>query len=112
MKLTLASLALPLLGAAAPAPAPSGKPFSAQTDTTQMPFSVLAARSASPIHYQQMQASSTKFWLGGQAKTNSSCPAIAADKGSCPPGDQTYLGREGNSMVSTTNTAVHEGPHH
>lgn len=98
MKLTLASLALPLLGAAAPAPAPSGKPFSAQTDTTQMPFSVLAARSASPIHYHQMQANSTKFWLSG--KTNSSCPDIAADKGSCPPGDQTYLGREGNSMVS------------
>lgn len=78
MKSFLASLALPLLAAAAP------------------PFSVMAIRSASPIHYMQMNAAGQRFWLGGE--TASYCPDQVPD---CPPGNQTVFAPGGNALVCT-----------
>ncbi|KAJ5211479.1 uncharacterized protein N7498_003125 [Penicillium cinerascens] len=78
MKTFAASLALPLLAAAAPAmQTPEGNPS----------FGVMAIRSASPIHYMQMNAAGQKFWLGGQ--TSSYCPDLQGLD--CPAGNQTVI---------------------
>ncbi|KAJ6008829.1 hypothetical protein N7522_003845 [Penicillium canescens] len=81
MKFTLTALALPLLAAAAPAP------------PANPPFTVMAARSASPIHYLQLNAAGQKFWLGGT--TASYCPSQVKD---CPAGNQTVFAPGGTSM--------------
>jgi hypothetical protein len=86
MKLTTTTLALPLLAAAAPTtqPAPANPPFS-----------VMAIRSGSPIHYSQLNAAGQKFWLGGETATY--CPEVVPN---CPPGTQTVLAPGGGSLVS------------
>ncbi|KAJ5892256.1 uncharacterized protein N7473_008484 [Penicillium subrubescens] len=53
----------------------------------------MAVRSASPIHYAQLNAAGQKFWLGGQ--TSSYCPEQVQN---CPPGNQTILAPGGNSL--------------
>ncbi|KAJ5925467.1 hypothetical protein N7454_008106 [Penicillium verhagenii] len=68
MKSVIASIALPLLAAAAPAPVAS--PSAASPPA----FSVMSIRSASPIHYMQMNAAGQKFYLGGS--TSSYCPGV------------------------------------
>jgi hypothetical protein len=60
---------------------------------------VMAVRSASPIHYLQMNAAGQKFWLGGQ--TSSYCPTQVGQN--CPPGNQTVLAPGGNSLVRNPN---------
>lgn len=40
------------------------------------PFSVISARSASPIHLQPLNAAGSYFWLGGNAQTYSPVPGI------------------------------------
>lgn len=89
MKAVIASLALPLLAAAAPV-AQAG-------DTNPPPFGVMAIRSASPIHYMQMNAAGQKFWLGGH--TSSYCPTQVNP---CPPGNQTVFAAGGNALVCAT----------
>lgn len=89
MKTFIASLALPLLAAAAPV---------TQTCQANPPFSVMAIRSASPIHYLQMNAAGQKFYLGGQ--TSSYCPDL--DGITCPPGNQTVIAGGGSALVSNT----------
>lgn len=81
MKFTLTALALPLLASAAPAPA------------ANPPFTVMAARSASPIHYLQLNAAGQKFWLGGS--TASYCPSQVQN---CPPGNQTVFAPGGSAL--------------
>ncbi|OQE28377.1 hypothetical protein PENSTE_c003G04326 [Penicillium steckii] len=76
------ALALPLLAAAAP------------VEQANPNFSVMAVRSASPIHYTQLNAAGQKFWLGG--KTSSYCPHI--DGLECPAGNQTVLASGGNAL--------------
>ncbi|KAJ5989600.1 hypothetical protein N7481_004810 [Penicillium waksmanii] len=71
------ALALPLLAAAAPAPITEPR---ADADANPN-FSVMAVRSASPIHYTQLNAAGQKFWLGGN--TASYCPHM--DGLECPP---------------------------
>jgi hypothetical protein len=85
MKFTITSLALPLLAAAAPITEPAANPA----------FSVMAIRSASPIHYLQLNAAGQKFYLGGN--TASYCPAQVHQ---CPPGNQTVFAPGGSSLVS------------
>ncbi|KAL4782527.1 hypothetical protein BJX76DRAFT_332507 [Aspergillus varians] len=85
MKLGLASL-LPLLAAAAPTP------NSASTPEQPAAFTVLAARSASPIHYLPLNAAGQSFWLGGQPSTY--CPLPS----NCPPGNTTVLAGDGASL--------------
>lgn len=89
MKTFIASLALPLLAAAAPACTPPD---------ANPPFGVMAVRSASPIHYLQLNAAGQKFWLGGQ--TSSYCPTEVVQD--CPPGNQTVLAPGGNALVRET----------
>ncbi|KAL4898692.1 hypothetical protein BDV59DRAFT_197571 [Aspergillus ambiguus] len=51
-------------------------------------FTVMAARSASPIHFLSMNARGGHFWLGG--KTSSYCPEQVEEiGGACPPGKET-----------------------
>ncbi|KAK9860621.1 hypothetical protein MYU51_005721 [Penicillium brevicompactum] len=84
MKFTTAlPLALPLLASAAPASDPTPNPN----------FSVMAARSASPIHYLQLNAAGQKFYLGGE--TASYCPDQVPN---CPPGNQTIFTPGGASL--------------
>ncbi|KAJ5290683.1 uncharacterized protein N7443_010936 [Penicillium atrosanguineum] len=85
MKTFIASLALPLLAAAAPA---------MQTREANPPFSVMAIRSASPIHYSQMNAAGQKFYLGG--KTSSYCPDLEGI--TCPAGNQTVIAGGGSAL--------------
>lgn len=86
MKLILSSLLLPLLAAAAPARVPD-----------KFPFTVLASRPHSPIHFLPMTADGLGLYLGG--KTYSYCPKIPNLK--CPPagGQQTVFAPSGYAMV-------------
>lgn len=99
MKTFIASLALPLLAAAAPT-------AQATTDANP-PFGVMAIHSASPIHYAQLNAAGQKFWLGGQ--TSSYCPEQVQN---CPPGNQTILAPGGNSLVRDTAYNTHHLTHY
>lgn len=83
----IASLALPFLAAAAPVSQTKANP----------PFSVMATRSGSPIHFLSLNAAGQKFWLGGE--TASYCPSQVTD---CPPGTQTVFAPGGSSLVSDT----------
>lgn len=58
-------------------------------------FSVMALRSASPIHFLPMTASGGAFWIGGQ--TASYCPDAVPN---CPPGNITaFVGDTQYSLV-------------
>ncbi|KAL2868756.1 putative IgE binding protein [Aspergillus lucknowensis] len=85
MKLELTSaLLLPLLAAAVPSTRPAPEHPAA--------FTVMAARSASPIHFLPMNAAGQSFWLGGSPATY--CP-LPSD---CPPGDKTVLAGSGAAL--------------
>jgi len=49
-----------------------------------VPFSLIAARSTSPIHLQSINANDLGFWIG--KSTQSFCPSDVSD---CPPGEDT-----------------------
>lgn len=86
MKLLLPSILLPLLAIASPAcAAPAPHP----------PFTVMSARSGSPIHLLPMTARNERFWLGG--KTTTYCPSNVGI--SCPPGKETVFAPGGTAMV-------------
>lgn len=53
-------------------------------------FSVISARSASPIHFQPLTARGGKFYLGG-GPPSSYCPAEQIGAENCPPGNTTVL---------------------
>lgn len=97
MKFTLTSLAFPLLAASAPVGEPAPNPA----------FGVMAIRSASPIHYLQLNAASQKFYLGGN--TASYCPTQVKN---CPPGNQTVFAPGGSSLVSHQVTSHTMHPSH
>jgi len=86
---TIIMAALPVLAAAQ-----TGTNYSATATTSGGPtaspspsgYTVMSLRSASPIHFLQMNAAGLRFYLGGQ--TNTSC-AIAANE--CPPGNETVF---------------------
>lgn len=50
-------------------------------------FSVIAARSGSPIHLQELSANGESLWIG--KKTGSFCPATVQKQGGCPKGTHT-----------------------
>ncbi|KAE8137138.1 hypothetical protein BDV38DRAFT_89624 [Aspergillus pseudotamarii] len=52
-------------------------------------FGVVAARSASPIHFLTLNAANSHFYLGGKAATY--CPENVEKLGACPPGKETSL---------------------
>ncbi|BCS18906.1 putative IgE binding protein [Aspergillus puulaauensis] len=84
MKLAIISTLLPLLGAALPASNPAPKNPEA--------FTVMATRSASPIHFLPLNAAGQSFWLGGKPSTY--CPLPSG----CPPGNTTVLAGNGAAL--------------
>ncbi|RMX97499.1 hypothetical protein D0868_10614 [Hortaea werneckii] len=61
-------------------------------------FSVISARSASPIHLRPLQARNYGIWIGGEAATY--CPEVAAP--SCPNTTYTnFAGGEGSLFMGT-----------
>lgn len=76
------TVALPLLAAAAPAPAASSAPVASSG-----PIGLLATHSASPIHLSSINAAGQNFWIGKD--TSSFCPLTPAS--SCPPGKRTVI---------------------
>lgn len=53
---------------------------------TRARFSIIAARSASPVHLQSVVANGRGFWIGKETATY--CPSQVSQ---CPPGDVTVL---------------------
>ncbi|KAJ5475757.1 hypothetical protein N7475_001486 [Penicillium sp. IBT 31633x] len=49
---------------------------SSKGKSSNAPFGVISARSASPIHLQPLNAAGSYFWLGGNAQTYSPVPGI------------------------------------
>ncbi|KAL2852530.1 hypothetical protein BJY01DRAFT_208034 [Aspergillus pseudoustus] len=88
MKLGLVSSLLPLLAAAAPTTAP-------QAPEQPAAFTVMASRSASPIHFLTMNAAGQSFWLGGSPATY--CPLPS----NCPPGNLTVFAGNGGALSVT-----------
>ncbi|KAL8811323.1 MAG: hypothetical protein Q9200_001880 [Gallowayella weberi] len=81
--LTTTSFLLSLL------PLALGSPITPRDTTNDGPlrFGVIAARSASPIHLQTVNASGQAFWIGKDTATY--CPLQPPSQ--CPPGNQTVF---------------------
>lgn len=68
-------------------------------------FYLMSIRSASPIHYETINASDTRFWIG--KSTTTYCPL---DPSECPPGNETWLtGSSGNDSYLSMSTVVPGG---
>jgi hypothetical protein len=74
-------------GEACSAPAPSSTPTPPSTGPSY--FTVISARSASPVHLQSLTARGGKFYLGG-GPPSSYCPVEQVGS-ACPPGNSTVL---------------------
>ncbi|KAH8695233.1 IgE-binding protein [Talaromyces proteolyticus] len=57
-------------------------------------FTVISARSGSPIHLQAINAAGSKFWVGGSPATF--CPSFVNP---CPPGNETVWANAFNMDV-------------
>lgn len=64
-------------------------------------FTIIAARSGSPIHQQSIHASSRAFWIGKRTETYCS-PQVDAEA-ACPPGTETVLALSENSASLVSN---------
>lgn len=53
-------------------------------------YTIMSIRSASPVHYLQLNAIAGRLYLGG--KTTSYCPPEQAYNSECPPGNETVFG--------------------
>jgi len=69
---------------------------SSSTAPTPTPFTVIAARSGSPIHLQEIQASGEHFWIGEGPTTYCPVPPIPADQ--CPAGTSTVFIASGDGL--------------
>ncbi|KAL1953326.1 hypothetical protein VTO42DRAFT_3006 [Malbranchea cinnamomea] len=88
MKLTLLAGALAALATAVSgAPSKLHSLDARQDSPVPGRFTVMALRSASPIHFLPVQAAGQKFWLGGYPATY--CPEQVGD--ACPPGNKTVI---------------------
>ncbi|OQE93174.1 hypothetical protein PENNAL_c0006G11911 [Penicillium nalgiovense] len=58
------------------APLVAAIPGSKQANSSDAAFSVMSARSASPVHLLPLNAAGTYFWLGGNAHTYSPVPGV------------------------------------
>lgn len=61
-------------------------------------FSLMALRSASPIHFQTVSARDARLYLGGA--TGSSCPAESIGAANCPAGNVTSFESNGNGGLN------------
>ncbi|KAF3158515.1 hypothetical protein TWF225_009922 [Orbilia oligospora] len=92
---------LSLLAAVSAAPASELESRAVPKDTA---FGFLALRSASPIHYQSLNASGGKIWLG--KKTSTYCPLPAKQ---CPKGKDTSFWINNQGGTAGMNTVVPGG---
>lgn len=65
-------------------------------------FGAISARSASPIHLQEINAAGTNFWIGKE--TASYCPLT--DSADCPAGNTTVFADDTASNSTTLSMAV------
>lgn len=95
MKSSTAALLLASIGSLT-----SASPVKSRQTTEPSAFTIIAARSGSPIHLQTVQASDRAFWIGKETTTY--CPPEVDAEGSCPPGTQTVFegGESTLSLVS------------
>lgn len=70
-------------------------------------FGVIAARSASPVHLQSVNANGLALWIGKETATY--CPLTNTTE--CPPGDETVfaVGGGGASLVRILSFTVNLG---
>lgn len=87
---------------------------SSSTSTSSSPpqptvsnFSVIAARSGSPIHLQSVNANGQAFWIG--KTTASYCPTPPVPASSCPAGTVTAFGIFEQGQGASLDTAVPGG---
>ncbi|OJJ97529.1 hypothetical protein ASPACDRAFT_80400 [Aspergillus aculeatus ATCC 16872] len=85
---------LALLSAAAGV---SALPQAQQAQANYNSFSVMSARSGSPVHLLPLNAASGGFYLGLQ-NASSYCPDQVAELGACPPGTETVFDAGANSL--------------
>jgi hypothetical protein len=85
-----------LLAAAAAAPT-AIQPVARQAESSPY-FGVIAQRSASPIHFQPMNARGGRFYLGGKGPS-SYCPEEVVGPENCPAGNVTTFAG-GNQTLS------------
>ncbi|KAJ6261032.1 hypothetical protein Dda_3697 [Drechslerella dactyloides] len=91
MQFTIATLLAAISAvSAAPAALPSDAPAS------ELKFGIMAIRSASPIHYGQVNASGQKFFIG--VEPSAYCPVPPVPAGACPSGKYTSM--VGDSSLS------------
>ncbi|PYH48120.1 putative IgE-binding protein [Aspergillus saccharolyticus JOP 1030-1] len=89
---------LALLSAAAAATGVSALPQAQpQQQTKYNSFTVMSARSASPIHLLPLNAASGGFYLGLH-NASSYCPEQVSKLGACPPGTETVINAGANSL--------------
>ena len=76
----------------------SDLPASASSSVAPIPtpFTVIAARSGSPIHLQEIQASGEQFWIGQGPSTFCPVPPVPADQ--CPAGTSTVFIANGGGL--------------
>ncbi|KAK6355158.1 hypothetical protein TWF696_004278 [Orbilia brochopaga] len=80
MQFTIATILATIAAvSAAPTPAPEAQAYT-----------LMAIRSASPIHYGSLQASGQKFYIGLD-KPSSYCPSPPVDPKACPSGKATSI---------------------
>ncbi|KAL6707849.1 hypothetical protein ACN47E_003749 [Coniothyrium glycines] len=83
----ITTLVATTLAGSCPAPTPAPEPEPEPSGPSY--FGVMSARSASPIHFQTLNARGGKFYLGGPGPS-SYCP-VAQVGDACPPGNTTVL---------------------
>lgn len=88
--------ALASLFAAAMAAPTAIQPVARQAHTSAY-FTVISQRSASPIHFQNMNARGGSFYLGGKGPS-SYCPSEVVGAENCPPGDTTTFAGGDNTL--------------
>lgn len=95
MKSSTAALLLASIGSLT-----SASPVKSRQTTEPSAFTIVAARSESPIHLQTVQASGQAFWIGKETTTY--CPPEVDAEGNCPPGTHTVFegGESTLSLVS------------
>lgn len=64
-------------------------------------FTVISARSASPVHLLPMNAAGTYFYLGGKPSTY--CPEAVSQVAPCPSGNVTAFAGNGGALVCISN---------
>ncbi|PKX95949.1 putative IgE-binding protein [Aspergillus novofumigatus IBT 16806] len=70
----------------------NGHSHSYRTSNSTSKFSVMSARSASPVHLLPLNAAHGTFWLGESPSTF--CPESVEKVGGCPPGTTTRFASE------------------